>query len=93
ALSEKGGQTRVADAMLTDIPSLSERHRIDDSLRLLEQGAPAIAVTDAAGRLVGLVTWENLIERLMIDQAREKRARGSAGPWRAARAPDAEASR
>jgi stage IV sporulation protein FB len=61
--------------MVRDIPLLSEWSRLDDTLRLLEQGVPAIAVTGRDGRIVGLVTWENLVERLMIDQAISHRVR------------------
>jgi hypothetical protein len=49
-------------------------------LRLLqEKSAPAVAVVDATGRLVGLVTPETVGEMLMLHQALPKGA--SFGPW------------
>jgi Zn-dependent protease len=73
ALSEKGGEARVGEAMRSDVPSVSESHRLDDGLDLLQGGAPAIAVTGAEGKLVGYITAENLLEKLMIARAGEKR--------------------
>ena len=76
ALSEKGTETRVAEAMRRDIPSVSEGQRLDDGLDLLQGGVPAIAVTGANDRLVGYITAENLLEKLMIARARKKRPAG-----------------
>lgn len=73
ALAERSGDTRVAEVMKTGVPSVSEWHRLDDGLDVLQEGAPAIAVSDADGRLVGLITAENLMEKLMIARARGKR--------------------
>ncbi len=70
ALSGNGAMTPVDQFMQRDIPTLSQWQRLDDSLGLLEGGAPAIAVTGAEGRLVGLITWDNLLEALMIARAR-----------------------
>jgi stage IV sporulation protein FB len=74
ALSTDGSSALVSTAMRTGIPAIGERHRLDDGLVLLEGGAPAIAVTDASGRLTGLITLENIAEQLMITRADEKRA-------------------
>jgi hypothetical protein len=45
---------------------------------LSEQAAGVIGVTDAAGRLVGLLTAQNLGEMIMV---RAARASIGAGPW------------
>ena len=84
ALADRPDSTRVSETMKTGIPSLSQWQRLDDSVVLLEQGAPAVGVTDADGRLIGLITWENLVERLMIAQAtlRRRAATGTAAPAR-----------
>jgi stage IV sporulation protein FB len=74
ALAGSPAETPVADAMRRDIPSISERHRVDDGLNLLQGGKPAIAVTGTNGRFVGYITAENLLEKLMIARAQRKRA-------------------
>lgn len=78
ALSGNGAMTPVDQFMQRDIPTLSQWQRLDDSLELLQGGAPAIAVTGADGRLVGLITWENLLEALMIARARRAHVRSVA---------------
>lgn len=70
ALSENGPATPVTSVMRTDIPTSHPRQSLQESLRLMmEAGAPAIAVLDKAGRLVGLMTHENLGEMLMVRSA------------------------
>jgi len=81
ALGEMPGQTPVAHVMRSDIPSISEWHRLDDGLDLLESGVPAVAVTGCGNRLVGLITPENLLERMMIARARGRRLRNGTR-WR-----------
>jgi stage IV sporulation protein FB len=73
ALAERGGTTPVASVMRTNVPVVTEWHRLDDGLELLQGGAHAIAITDASGRLTGLITLENLAEQLMIARATAKR--------------------
>lgn len=73
ALSERPAQTPVREVMRTDIPSISEWRRLEDGLDLLQSGVPAVAVTGPANRLVGLITPENLLEKMMISRARGRR--------------------
>lgn len=73
ALAEGGGNTPVTAAMRTGIPIVTESHRLDDGLELFQDGARAIAVTNAFGQLSGLITLENLAEQLMINRASAKR--------------------
>jgi stage IV sporulation protein FB len=73
ALAEGGADTPVTSAMRT-VPAVTEWHRLDDGLELLQGGARAIAVTDSSGRPTGLITLENLAEQLMIVRASEKRS-------------------
>ena len=57
ALKERGPDARVAEVMTTELRPSSQRRRLDEALRLLqEKSAPAVAVVEPAGRLVGLVT-------------------------------------
>jgi stage IV sporulation protein FB len=75
ALAEHGGDTSVTSAMRSGIPVVTEWHRLDDGLELLQGGAHAIAVTNESGKLTGLITLENLAEELMLTRALGKRAR------------------
>jgi Zn-dependent protease/CBS domain-containing protein len=80
AVKELGPDARVADAMSTAIPTIGQRRCLDEAFRLLqEKSAPAVAVTDATGRLVGLVTSETVGEMMMLHQALPKGTR--LGPW------------
>jgi Zn-dependent protease/CBS domain-containing protein len=77
ALQERGPDTPVLEMMATDIPTVPAQAKLDTALRSLTQkGAPVVGVTDAAGRLVGLLTVENLGEMMMLRAARPST------PWR-----------
>jgi stage IV sporulation protein FB len=80
ALKERGPDARVADAMSTNVPTLGHRRCLDEAFRILqEKSAPAVAVVDAAGRLVGLVTSETVGEMMLLHEAMPKGV--SFGPW------------
>lgn len=69
-LKEKGPAAPVTAAMRTDIPRIHYRKCLEESLRLMQQAnVPAVAVTDKAGRLVGLLTHETIGEMLMVRSA------------------------
>lgn len=70
ALGTTGPETPALDAMQADIPAVSPLHNADQAIRLLQQGIPAIAVIDARDRLAGIITWENMLEHVMIAEAR-----------------------
>ena len=79
ALQQRGPDTPVIEVMDSDVPTLPARANLEAALKALtEQGKPAIGVTDADGRLVGLLTTENLGEMMMV---RSARARSGFGPW------------
>jgi Zn-dependent protease len=83
ALKEKGPQTPVLDVMQTDVPTVSARAKLDTALRsLMERSSPVVGVTDTEGRLVGLLTIENLGEMMMMQSARRETR---SGPWGKAR--------
>ena len=70
ALKEKGPTASVANAMRTDIPKIHYRKRLEEGLRLMRNAnVPAVAVMDNAERLVGLITYENIGEMLMVRSA------------------------
>ncbi len=80
ALKERGADARVADAMSPTLPTVSHRRYLDDAFRTLqEKSAPAVAVVDGMGRLVGLVTPETIGEMMMLNQALPKGVKW--GPW------------
>ena len=71
ALREQGPGVRVLDVMRTEIPAIHHRCPLQDALRLLQDNAaPAVAVLDGAGRLIGLVTHELIGEMMMVRSAR-----------------------
>jgi stage IV sporulation protein FB len=80
AARERGPTTRIAEVMNPKVPTVGYRSCLDDALRLLqEKTAPAVAVTDADGRLVGLVTSETIGEMMMLRKALPKDV--TWGPW------------
>jgi CBS domain-containing protein len=79
ALKEHGPSAPVLEAMQAEVPTIAARAMLETAVKLLnESRAPVIGVTDRDGRLVGLLTPENLGEMMMVRAARG--ARGF-GPW------------
>ena len=57
--------------MQVDVPVVAARAKLDVALRsLMQNGRQVVGVADAQGRLVGLLTLENLGEMMMIHSAR-----------------------
>ncbi|GIL00568.1 MAG: site-2 protease family protein [Xanthobacteraceae bacterium] len=80
ALKQLGPDARVADAMQSEVPTVGARACLEEAFRLLqEKQAPAVGVTDTAGRLVGLVSSETIAEMLMVREALPSGLRF--GPW------------
>jgi Zn-dependent protease/CBS domain-containing protein len=80
AIKTLGPDARVADAMVAKMPTIGHRTTLEQAFKLLQQKqAPAVGVTDASGKLVGLVTGETIAEMMMLQDALPKGAR--AGPW------------
>jgi Zn-dependent protease/CBS domain-containing protein len=70
ALKQLSPDARVGDSMTTTLPTIGYRQHLEDAFRLLqEKSAPAVAVVDAAGRLVGLVTPETVGKMLILHEA------------------------
>jgi Zn-dependent protease/CBS domain-containing protein len=79
ALKERGPGTPVLEVMRADIPTLPARAKLDAALRsLMQKESPVVGVTGADGRLVGLLTVENLGEMMMVHSARPD---AGGGPW------------
>jgi predicted transcriptional regulator len=62
------------------MPSVSHRATLEQTFKLLQmKQAPAVAVVDTTGKLVGLVTNETIAEMMMLQRALPKGAQ--IGPW------------
>src|SRR5581483_1537945 len=88
ALKEHGPDAPVLDAMDADIPTVPARASLESAVKSFsERGKTVLGVTDAAGRLVGMLTVENLGEMMMLRAARPAArpgtsgASGTPGPW------------
>ncbi|MFN3658237.1 MAG: site-2 protease family protein [Pseudolabrys sp.] len=80
ALKTLGPDARVAEAMATDMPTVTYRDTLEQAFKLLqEKQAQAVGVTDAFGKLVGFVTGETIAEMMMVRAAMPKGA--AFGPW------------
>ncbi|WP_372619657.1 site-2 protease family protein [Falsiroseomonas sp.] len=80
ALRESGAESAVMEAMQREVPTVHHRSPLDEALQAMQAAAGPIGVLDGAGRLVGLLTQENLGEMLMVEAARGRRA-PPANPW------------
>jgi CBS domain-containing protein len=82
ALQATGPDTPVLEVMQRDIPTVGAGQPLQDAVRLMQDGGlPAVGVVDGDGRLVGLVTPENLGELMMVQALRPKAPPPPANPW------------
>lgn len=74
ALRSDGPDTPVIEVMQRDVPVVHVRDALSEALKQLqENGLPAVGVADASGRLVGMITPENVGEIMMLHAARPQR--------------------
>ena len=89
ALRERGPDAPVLEVMRRDVPVLHHRQPLDEALRAMQEGRhPAVGIVDSEGRLVGLITPENVGELMMVQAARPPR-RPQLNPWGPGRVRDA----
>ncbi len=70
ALTDHGPESPVSQAMAAPVPALSLGLNFDEALgRLRASGLPALPVLDAGGRLVGLLTLDNIKDLILVRQA------------------------
>ena len=70
ALRETGPDAPVVSRMRTDLPTVHRRQSLKEGFRLMQEtSAPAVAVVDSTGRLVGLLTHETIGEMMMVRSA------------------------
>ncbi|HEV7265019.1 MAG TPA: site-2 protease family protein [Falsiroseomonas sp.] len=80
ALKQAGADSAVMDAMQREVPTVTQRAPLDEAMQAMQAAAGPVGVLDGNGRLVGLLTQENLGEMLMVEAARGQRA-PPANPW------------
>lgn len=69
ALAKKGQSTTVAEVMHRNVPDIDSQNMVETALtRLQESGSKTLPVTNG-GKLVGLITADNISEFLMIRSA------------------------
>ncbi len=78
SLARQGARTPVVEVMTTDIPVVPVHGDLAETARLLQEANwPAIAVVDAADRLVGLVTRETLDDVAALADATRRGGRNT----------------
>jgi CBS domain-containing protein len=80
-LKEIGPDVPVLDVMQADVPTIGANAKLDSAVRQLMPGQqPIIGVTDVDGKLVGLLTLENLGEMTMVRSALSGNGPAGRGP-------------
>jgi Zn-dependent protease len=69
ALQQRGPEAPVGELMETDCPMLTHRDLLDNVMQQLESGGCSTLPVIQEGRLVGLLTSENLGELMMVRSA------------------------
>ena len=70
AVKQEGPDARVAETMTAPVPTVSCRATLEQALRLMQQNSAAtVGVTDAAGKLVGLVTSDTIADMMTLASA------------------------
>lgn len=66
-LRRSGPATPAAEVMRRNLPMISHQQSVQEAFQLMQEcGCPALPVTDSAGRMVGLLTPENVGEMMMV---------------------------
>jgi stage IV sporulation protein FB len=72
-LSHLGTGATVAQAMVAPVPIVPAGLGFESAYqRLRESGLPALPVVDGAGKLVGLLTLDNIADLLLVRRAVQK---------------------
>ena len=70
-ISQRGPSSTVGEAMTPQVQAVSPRLGFQEALeRLRSSGLPALPVVDETGRLVGLLTLDNITDLLLVRRAR-----------------------
>ena len=75
ALKRHGPATPVTDIMHRNLPAVGAHDRFDEAYRLMQaHDSPVLPVVDRHGRLLGLVTTENVGETMLMHSLRPRDA-------------------
>jgi stage IV sporulation protein FB len=76
ALADTGPDTPVVDVMERDTPVVNRRAQLSEAIERLQTGTvKVLGVADDSGRIVGILTMENLAEFMLVQRASEAHAR------------------
>src|SRR6266550_1238898 len=76
ALKRHGPATPVVDVMHRDLPVVGPHDPFGEAFRLMQESAsPALPVVDRVGRLLGLITPENIGEMMLVNSLRPRDGR------------------
>jgi len=82
ALKRRGSGTLVVDIMHRDLPAVGPHDPLDEAFRLMQESAsPELPVVNRTGRLLGLITPENVGEMMLVHSLRPHNGRPT---WRSA---------
>jgi len=74
ALRKDDQSIRVGDVMHRDVPTVTAGTPFDEAFRMMQEAdCPALPVLDGMGRLVGVLTTENVTELMMVHAAMPRR--------------------
>ena len=77
ALKREGSSAPVTSVMHRNLPAVGPDEPFDKAFSLMQDAAsPALPVIDGRGRLLGLVTPENVGELMMVHSLRRRRGNG-----------------
>jgi Zn-dependent protease/CBS domain-containing protein len=84
SVKQAGPDARVADAMTASpVLTVGCRATLEQALRLMQQNSAAtVGVTDAAGKLVGLVTSETIADMMTLAMLQKDRPGSAPLSWR-----------
>jgi stage IV sporulation protein FB len=84
SVKQAGPDARVADAMTASpVLTVGCRATLEQALRLMQQNSAAtVGVTDAAGKLVGLVTSETIADMMTLAMLQKDHPGGAPLAWR-----------
>lgn len=73
ALAEHGANATVGSAMCAECPTVGPTESLEATFERLRQGNCTVAPVTESGRIIGLLTLENLSELVMVSNALERR--------------------
>lgn len=84
SVKQAGPDARVIDAVTASpVLTVSCRATLEQALRLMQENSAAtVGVTDAAGKLVGLVTSDTIADMMTLAMLHKDRADGAPFAWR-----------